>query len=54
MHVRKTNGTRLAEAIAAERIDEFGNPVQPRRLHRQSRNARLVNVAKDIDTDGRF
>lgn len=49
-------GGRLAEAIAAEKLDEFGNAVQPRQQHRQSRKTRpdakrKRDVAGDIDTD---
>src|SRR6202522_3186011 len=46
--VRKTDGAQL------EKLDEFGNTVQPRRSHGQSRNARVKSkrdVAKDVDTD---
>src|SRR5882757_2236699 len=52
--VRNTNGARLASAIAAERLDEFGNTVQPRRPHGQSRNTRVKrkrDAAKDVDMD---
>ena len=53
--VRNTDGARLASAIAAEKFDEFGNTVQPRRSHGQSRNARVKSkrdAAKaDVDDD---
>ena len=52
--VRNTNGARLASAIAAEKLDEFGNTVQPRRPHGQSWNTRVKHkwdAAKDVDTD---
>ena len=37
--VRNTDGAQLASAIAAEKLDEFGNTVQPQRSHGQSQNA---------------
>src|SRR5271168_1970942 len=52
--VRNTDGARLASAIAAEKLDEFGNTVQPRRSHGRSQNARVKrkrDAAKDVDTD---
>ena len=52
--VLNTNGARLASAIAVEKLDEFGNIVQPRRPHGQSRNThvkRKRDAAKDVDTD---
>ena len=53
--VRNTDGARLASAIAAEKFDEFGNTVQPRRSHGQSQNARVKSkrdAAKaDVDDD---
>ena len=38
VRIRNTNGARMAEAIATEKLDEFGNlaSVQTRRLHKQS------------------
>ena len=49
--IRNTNGARLASAIAAEKLDEFGNTVQPRRPHGQSQNTRIKHkqdAAKDV------
>lgn len=37
--VRATAGARLAAAIAAEKLDEFGNPVQP--SHRRPAQPRV-------------
>ena len=52
--VRNTNGARLASAIAAAKLDEFGNTIQHRRPHGQSRNTCIKHkqdAAKDVDTD---
>ena len=54
--LRSTAGSQLAAAIAAEKLDEFGNPIQPRRLPGESRNSRIDakrkrDDANDVDTD---
>jgi DNA-directed RNA polymerase specialized sigma24 family protein len=54
--LRSTAGSRLAAAIAAEKLDEFGNPIQPRWLPGESRNSRIDakrkrDDANDVDTD---
>ena len=51
--VRATAGARLAEAIAAERLDEFGNPIT-RRLNPSrllSKRKRLSPDADGVDSD---
>jgi hypothetical protein len=49
---RATQGTRLAAAIAAEKLDEFGNPIQPsRRRPAQPRKSQTDAKRKRIVTD---
>ncbi|KAF8804686.1 hypothetical protein BYT27DRAFT_7259161 [Phlegmacium glaucopus] len=47
--MRTTQGTQLAAAIAAEKLDEFGNNAQPSR--RQPRKSQTVAKRKQIVTD---
>ena len=51
--VQNTNGAWLASAITAEKLDEFGNTVQPWWPHGQSQNTHIKckDAAKDVDTD---
>jgi hypothetical protein len=55
--VRATAGTRLAAAIAVEKLDEFENPVQSSRrrvaqpLKPKNPAKRKLAVVDDIDTD---
>ena len=45
-------GTRLAAAIAAEKLDEFGNPTQPYRQHPiQTHNSHATAKCKRLTTD---
>jgi hypothetical protein len=53
--VRNTNNTRLADAIAAEQVDEYGNPTKPfqRRIlqPRKTTTSRKRKQADDASTD---
>ena len=49
---RANQGTRLAAALAAEKLDEFGNPVKPSRQHPVlPRKPRTVEKRKQSFTD---
>ena len=53
--VRGTTGARMAAALAAEKLDEFGNPVQSRRHVAQPLRpgaiAKRKRVVDDAETD---